>query len=256
MAAGPVYTDRFTGRLLRIGSGFLLAVVLGFGLTQFSAIRLPWFAATSDVSPLGDVPDFVLTERSGRQVRRADLIGKVWVVNFMFTRCDDECRLETSHMAYLQRKFAQQEDVRWVSISVDPEHDTPPVLARYARQFGADTDRWLFLTGAKTTIYRLATDGFRLGVMAPEPAPSTSKRISSPLWYAMRVQLDLLTPAAAWAHHPTHPQPASTPVILHSTRFVLVDRQARIRGYYDSQGEESMRRLPDDVMLLLHEPAP
>jgi protein SCO1/2 len=255
MSVGPAYTDRFAGRLLRIGSGFLLVVVIGFGLMQFSVIRLPWSNATYDVSPLGDVPDFVLTERRGRQVRKADLLGKVWVVNFMFTRCTDECPLETSRMAYLQSKFAQHKDVRWVSISVDPEHDTPTVLTHYAQQFGADVDRWWFLTGAKTMIYRLATEGFHLGVMVPEPASSTSRRMVFPIGYVVRVNLDLWTPAVAWAHHPTYTPPASAPVILHSARFVLVDRRARIRGYYDSREEKAMRRLQDDVMLLLHEPA-
>lgn len=256
MSVGSAYTDRFAGRLLRIGSGFLLVVVLGFGLMQFSAIRLPWSTATSDGPQLGDVPDFVLTERSGRQVRKADLLGKVWVVNFMFTRCADECPLETSRMAYLQSKFAQQKDVRWVSISVDPEHDTPAVLTHYARQFGADVDRWWFLTGTKMAVYRLATEGFHLGVMVPEPASSTSSRMSAPIWYAVRVYRHTLTPAVAWAHHPTHTPSASVPVILHSARFVLVDRRARIRGYYDSREEKAMRQLQDDVMLLLHESAP
>lgn len=257
MASGPVPTDRIPLRLLWIGSGFLLVVVLGIGLMRFSALRLPWSASTSDLPPISNVPDFVLVERSGRQVHRADLHGKVWVVNFMFTRCpgDGECLLETNRMARLQTRFARQEDVRLVSISVDPEYDTPAVLARYARRFGADAERWLFLTGAPAAIYRLARDGFHLGVIMPEVAPSTSNRIPSPIWYAVRAPLDMLTPAAAWAHHPTTAPSSSEPAILHSTRFVLVDRQARIRGYYDSRKEKAMRRLQNDVMLLLHEPA-
>lgn len=258
MANGPAPIDRISLRLLWIGSGFLLVVVLGLGLMRFSPIRLPWSASTPDLSPLGDVPDFVLVERSGQQVRRADLYGKVWVVNFMFTRCpgDGECLLETNRMARLQTQFARQEDVRLVSISVDPEYDAPAVLARYAQRFGADADRWLFLTGAKAAIYRLARNGFRLGVSMPEAAPSTSNRMPSHIWYAVRAHLDMLTPSAAWAHHPTHTPSSSEAAILHSTRFVLVDRQARIRGYYDSREEKAMHRLQNDVMLLLHEPAP
>ncbi len=112
----------------------------------------------------GHVPDFSLIERSGRRVGRSDLLGKIWVVDFFYTRCTDTCPLQSAHMARLQADLSGQRDVRLVSISIDPEHDTPKVLIAYARRFRADPDRWLFLTGSRAAIYQLAVDGFHLGV--------------------------------------------------------------------------------------------
>jgi cytochrome oxidase Cu insertion factor (SCO1/SenC/PrrC family) len=116
------------------------------------------------------VPDFTLTERSGRSVTLAELIGKVWMADFIYTECPDPnmCPLQSAHMARLQADWAAKPDVRLVSISVDPEHDTPEVLSEYAARFRADPDRWLFLTGAKEAIYRLALNGFHLGVVDRE----------------------------------------------------------------------------------------
>lgn len=115
------------------------------------------------------LPDFRLLERSGRPFGLSDLRRKVWVANLFFAHCADTCPLETAEMAKLQTEFDGETDFRLVSISVDPERDTPQVLARYADQNGADPERWLFLTGHKATIYRLAREGFKLSV---EDAPT------------------------------------------------------------------------------------
>ncbi len=251
MAQGHGHTGRPPGRLLWSGIGLLLVVIVGWGLVSIGGIRLPWYASEADLQRFDEVPEFALIERNGRPVRKADLLGKVWVANFIFTRCVDECPLETSRMARLQKTFAQEEAVRWVSITVDPEHDTPGVLARYARQFGADPLRWLFLTGEKMTIYRLARDGFHLGVMDSEAAPQTSDVFLPPrIRQAMQAYVNVLQPRVAWAHHP---QEKSSPSILHSARFVLVDRQAQIRGYYNSREEDAMRRLQRHVAWLLRQ---
>src|SRR5713101_367446 len=96
---------------------------------------------------LGPVGDFSLTERSGQTVSRADLRGKVWVASFLFTRCCTGCPQITATLAQLQKELQGQPDVILVSFSVDPEHDTPKVLKDYAKEWGADPKRWLFLTG-------------------------------------------------------------------------------------------------------------
>ncbi len=113
----------------------------------------------------GQVPDFSLVERSGRRVTLADLQGKVWLANFIYTECAETCPTQSLQLSRLQGEFATTPDLRLVSITVDPEHDTPEVLARYAERYRADPERWLFLTGAKRAIYALARDGFKLGVV-------------------------------------------------------------------------------------------
>jgi len=185
----------------------------------------------------GQVPDFALTERSGRQVTRADLLGKVWVASFIYTRCTDTCPLQSARLARLQAEFVREADLRLVSITVDPERDTPAVLARYAERYGADPLRWLFLTGDKREIYRLANEGFRLGVVDPDD------RQAGPL-------LRFLAPVPALASH------GSKGLILHSSRFVLVDRQGKIRAYHLPDEERSLDRLRRNLRALLREAAP
>src|SRR5438105_12473470 len=102
---------------------------------------------------LGPVEDFALTERSERPVTRADLLGKVWVAAFGFTRCTGPCPQVSGTMARLQAELAGQPDLRLVSFSVDPDHVTPGVLREYAQRFGADPQRWLYLTGPRDDMY-------------------------------------------------------------------------------------------------------
>lgn len=219
----------------------------------------------------GVVPEFTLVERSERDVTRNDLLGRVWVVNFFYASCPDTCPLESAEMANLQRDVADASDVRLVSISVDPEHDTPEVLRAYAQRFGADSERWLFLTGDKAAIIRLAQEGFHLSVVGPSaeppqssdaPIPGTQLGIERPLDLRNRQTHDLtrpptllsglrglFTPKAALAHSGiAHQQ------IRHSARFVLVDRHARLRGYYHSNEKAALRRLRRDVRTVLREP--
>ncbi len=107
------------------------------------------------------LPDFALTNQQGQPLRLADLGGKIWVADFIFTHCPTICPTMTLEMARLQSDFVA-EPVYFVSFSVDAERDTPEVLARYAAQYGADERRWHFLTGEKERIYQLAKDGFSL----------------------------------------------------------------------------------------------
>ena len=100
-----------------------------------------------------------------------------------------------------------------MSVTVDPEHDTPPVLAAYADMFGADRSQWLFLTGDKTAIRRMVQDSFHLGVQ-------------------------------------DNPDSEDQP-ILHSTKIVLVDRDGLIRGYYDGTDPDSLKQLVVDATRLL-----
>lgn len=183
----------------------------------------------------GRVPDFALIERSGRTVRLADLRGSVWLADFIYTECRDTCPTQSGQLASLQREFAGEPDLRLVSITVDPAHDTPQVLARYADRYGADPERWLFLTGPKAAIYALARDGFKLGVVDPADQHAAAGVLRS------------LGPRLAFATH------GSGGLVLHSPRFVLVDRQARIRAYHEPTDPESLARLRENLRALLAE---
>jgi cytochrome oxidase Cu insertion factor (SCO1/SenC/PrrC family) len=162
------------------------------------------------------LPDFSLTERSGQTVTLASLTGKVWVADFIFTTCPGPCPIMTSKMAQLHNDFADT-DIQFVTITVDPVHDTPAKLKEYAGQYQADPRRWWFLTGKVDQIYDLSVKGFRLAAQT-QTVPSDD-----------------------------HP-------ILHSTRFVLVDRQGRIRGYYEGTDTAALQKLRKQAQQLLKEP--
>lgn len=180
------------------------------------------------------VPDFTLVERSGRTVTLEALRGKVWIADFIYTECKETCPLQTAHMAQLERDLAAERDLRFVSITVDPKHDTPEVLREYAKRYGADPERWFFLTGDKHAIFELAQKGFRLSVADPEDPGQ-----GAGLWP--------LSPSPAYASH------GSKGLVIHSSRLVLVDRQARIRGLYPGTESDATQRLKRDAVKLLRE---
>jgi len=112
--------------------------------------------------PPRPLPAFSLVDHTGRDVTLADLKGRVWVADFFFTSCPGKCPMVTMRMAELQKAIPADAAVKLVSITVDPDRDKPEVLADYAKQFGAQDGRWLFLTGDKQTIISLCTEGFLL----------------------------------------------------------------------------------------------
>ena len=109
----------------------------------------------------GWLNDFELTERSGKTVKSEDLRGEPYVACFFFSTCPGTCTRQSNKMQLLQSKF-RGKPIRFVSISVDPEIDTPEVLSEYAEKFQADKERWLFLTGPIETIVRVGTEKFFL----------------------------------------------------------------------------------------------
>lgn len=103
------------------------------------------------------VRPFTLTDQAGVRFESTALRGHVWIANFMFTSCTSICPLLTTHVANLQRRLADT-DVRFVSITVDPEVDTPATLAAYAERHGADPRRWSFLTGPRDEVRRVVVE--------------------------------------------------------------------------------------------------
>jgi protein SCO1/2 len=104
-----------------------------------------------------------MTDSSGKSFDGSILAGKVWVADFIYTTCPAECPMMTSKMHWVAKQVHGEDDVRLVSISVDPARDTPPVLASFAHRFGGPTDQWIFLTGSRDTVHTLAYTTFHVG---------------------------------------------------------------------------------------------
>jgi protein SCO1/2 len=191
----------------------------GATLTGLLAVAL-WLVVSSgrrDEIPLprlGSVPPFTLTTESGAGADERLFIGRISVVDFIFTSCSGICPMMSGRMAWLQEELADRKEVRFVSFSVDPETDTPGVLAEYGKRYGAIAGRWTFLTGDRKQIYSVSREGFRLGLEAE-----------------------------------------GDDAILHSPKFVLVDRLGTIRGYYDSDSTGAMETLLADARRLAMDPA-
>ena len=144
---------------LRTIGVLLIVVATQFGL----AVLSPGFAHDPDkpaarLPMIGPAVDFTLTAQDGTTFSMADLRGKVVALSFIFTRCSDVCPIATQKMVRIQQELGEQfgRDVYFLSVSVDPEHDTPNVLADYAEAFGCDTSGWVFLTGSAAEIRDVA----------------------------------------------------------------------------------------------------
>ncbi|HET6323660.1 MAG TPA: SCO family protein [Planctomycetaceae bacterium] len=127
----------------------------GVAVAKTAPTQMAW-------DPAG-IKDFSFTERGGRKVTKADLLGHPWLVSFIFTRCAGPCPKVSGRMADLQR-LLKGTDVKLVTLTVDPDFDKPDVLNRYAESFNADPNRWLYLTGDKDQTYRLINESFKMPV--------------------------------------------------------------------------------------------
>lgn len=196
---------------LALGIGVPLALSLAVGLSAVALRERP-----APLPDLGSLPDFSLRAHDGGSLTRRSLSGRPFVADFIFTRCGGICPGMTARMAQLQRGLEGR--VALVSFSVDPEHDTPEVLAAYARDFKAGPG-WTFATGPRADLYALATDGFRLAAL--EVPEGERQKGDGPF--------------------------------VHSAKFVLVDASAHIRGYYDSEDGGALEQLARDARRLLDE---
>ena len=119
--------------------------------------------SNSELPVLGTIPEFYFTDSRDKKISRADLNGKVWVADFIFTTCTMACPVLTGNMNLVHKEFQNNDDVRIVSISVYPEYDTPEVLKKYASQYDANTNRWHFLTGPEENVQNVIKNGFKMG---------------------------------------------------------------------------------------------
>jgi len=111
---------------------------------------------------LGQVPQFQLTRQTGQPFDSHSLDGHIWVANFIFTTCDGPCPMMSHQMRGIQNSTHNTPELKLVSFTVDPAHDTPPVLAQYAAHFKADPERWYFLTGEMARLNDLGLNAFKL----------------------------------------------------------------------------------------------
>lgn len=198
-----------TVALLGAAAGGIVLFVLGLRMLPERARPLP---------VLSTVPEFSLISSKGEKVTRDVLLGHPWIVDLIFTSCAGICPRMTSEMARLEEASRDLPDTRFLSITVDPERDTPETLAAYAEKAGARRDRWLFLTGEPAEIRRLAQRGFLLPTAQGDPERGEE-------------------------------------AVLHSSRFVLVDRQGRVRGSYDSRDPQALLRLRGDLRRVNDDPS-
>jgi protein SCO1/2 len=180
--------------------------------------------ASGPLPVLAQIDGFALIDQNSKDVKLGDLRGTVWVANFIFTGCQAACPMLTSKMRSLQRHIEEREGalkralpIRLLSFSVDPEVDTPDKLLAYAAKWGADERRWTFLTGPLGEMNRAVTRGMKI------PFEKGGADLSA---------FD----------------------VMHGERFVLVDKVARIRGYFDSD-DDGMARIKEAMEQLVSEKA-
>jgi protein SCO1/2 len=179
-----------------------LCVLLLVGIAIF-AFR-PHPSSNARLPVLGQVSDFLMTEREGKPITLDSLAGRIWIADFIFTSCAGSCPVMTARMRKLSDELAKRrlQDVMLVSFSVDPTRDTPRALREYADKYGAPAGKWLFLTGDQAEIDRLAVKSFKIG----------------------------------------HENPVQEE-ILHSERFFLVDSKGQVRGTYGAMSEAESENL-------------
>jgi protein SCO1/2 len=122
---------------------------------------------------MGEVPRFELVDQNGKPFDSGSLNGHVWVADFIYTTCKGPCPMMSSQMHQVQTRTAETPEVQLVSFTVDPAHDTPPVLAEYAAHFKYDPARWHFLTGQVERLNEVGLKGFKLNSVDGQLSHST-----------------------------------------------------------------------------------
>lgn len=177
----------------------IFVVAISFGIYFFLPKKAP--------AVLGQVGPFSLTDAQNREFNENNVKDKIWIVDFIFTSCQGPCPLMTQRLAALQQEFKDNPTLNILTVTVDPERDSPDVLNQYAQQYQADQSSWHFLTGERERIRALMMDELKLGF--------------------------------------------ADDIIFHSDRLVLVDKKARIRGYYVGSERDSFKKLKRDLTTLL-----
>lgn len=166
------------------------------------------------VSKNHKIANFELTDQHGNVFSTKDLEGKYYVTDFFFTTCPTICPDMSSQLMRVQKSYRANPDFKIVSHSVTPEIDTPQVLLEYGKRYEANFDQWIFLTGDKKQIYDLARKSYFAATTEGDGGPDD---------------------------------------FIHTENFVLVDKEKRIRGFYDGTDPESVDQLITDIKILTQE---
>jgi protein SCO1/2 len=196
----------------------------GLGLTILLMAAAAWSNRLYQRRPtpatlpvISQVPELTLTNQNAEPLRMSELRGQIWIGDIIFTRCAGPCPEMTRRMAALQAAIPANSPVKLVTLTTDPDHDSPAVLRRYGERFGADFNRWMFLTGSKESLRKLAVDGLKLIALEKEPGERES----------------------------------ANDLFIHSTRLVVVDQLGQLRATYESTDPGSQKPLLDAVAALV-----
>ncbi len=181
-----------------VWGGLAVIVAAIVGAFAWSKLRAP----ERPMPVIGQIPAFNLTNQNNEPISPASLRGQVWVADVIFTRCPGPCARMTRELAKLQAALPAS-GVRLVSLTSDPGYDTPAKLKEYGAKFGADSNRWWFLTGKLKELRSLAVNDFKFVVL----------------------------------EKPTKDREVPDDLFIHSTWFVIVDQQGRLRGWTDREGQ-------------------
>ena len=207
-----------------LGFGFVTGL-LGLAVL-ISFIQINRSRQLPQLPVIGPVAAFTLTNQDGQMVTLADLTNHVWVADIIFTRCAGPCPRMTGQMKLLQKFLPSDSAAKLVTLTTDPENDSPDVLKKYGQRFNADFNRWTFLTGTKNEIAALASGSLKLS--------------------AVPIKLE--------------DQKDVADLFIHTTIFVVVDKHARLRGFFETGGDgvdwtnSVQPRILATVRRLEHEP--
>jgi cytochrome oxidase Cu insertion factor (SCO1/SenC/PrrC family) len=193
--------------------------IIAAGASLIVLAVLGWQVMESRHSDLLDketwkAPDYSFQERSGRMFSSTELKGKVYVVDFIFGHCAGSCPLLSRRFQVIEQEWKDYPDLKLVTMTVDPEHDTAAFLKGYAADYHADANQWFFLTGQKVELYKVIRDGYKAAALeAPEQGPGFD--------------------------------------FIHSTHLILVDGRGMVRGVYDGEQDDEVQKLHKDIKFLM-----
>ena len=201
----------------------LLGLLIGIPALAFVGVEaynslnrsLPVINPDPDEADTHQIPEFAFVNQNGDTVRRADFEDKLYVANFFFTACPSTCPPMMKNLTRVQERFANKEAVAILSHTVDPKHDSVEALKAYAREYGVQEDQWDLVTGRKTPLYNMARSAYDVVSLEGGDGPAG---------------------------------------FVHSSKLILIDRQQRIRGYYDGTEKEAVNELIKDIAFLLKQP--
>lgn len=207
---------------LWVGGGLLAGMLLMYFLLALAETKK---GRTAPLPMRLPVAGFSLMNQAGQVTTLADLTNRVWVADIIFTRCASSCPIMSRQMKSLQDALPAESRAKLVSLTTNPEYDTPPVLAQYAAHYQADTNRWMFLTGSKLAVAALAGDSLKLGSVPIKPEDRKD----------------------------------AFDFFIHSTLFVIVDKHANVRQAFETTGaglhwEDVQSRILAAVQQLESEP--